>query len=325
MATGFNRNHIANNETGIIDEEYRTEYVIDRVDTTLTTWMGLTAACAQCHDHKYDPITQVEFYQLFALFNNVPETGLIVADNPPPLITVTTPAQDQQLAALTAATTEAANAFAPLRSALDTQIAAWEPDALVSLPSPPEESRVVHEPLNGQIAEDTKHIGTKLMFSAGIRNQAASFDATQHAERSLPGFDADARWSIGLWILPKGSLSCPLSKIAPEGNRQGFEILWQKGRIGVNLVERWGVSAIEVVTREPMTSGQWHHLVVSYDGSLTAAGLRVLIDGAPVGLDVHRDSLAGVSIPRRSCESDGGIPVWATTARSMNCGLSRVV
>lgn len=293
IATGFNRNHIANNETGIIDEEYRTEYVIDQVDTTLTTWMGLTAACAQCHDHKYDPITQIEFYQLFAIFNNVPETGLIVADNPPPLITVTTPAQDQQLAALTAATTEAANAFAPLRSALDTQIAAWESDALVSLPYPPEESLLLHEAFNGQLAGDTQHIGTKLIFQPGIRNQAAGFDATQHAERVLPGFKADAPWSIGLWILPKGSLSCPLSKIAPEGNRRGLEILCQKGRIGVNLVERWGVSAIEVVTHEPMTTGQWHHLVVSYDGSRTAAGLRILIDGTPVVLDVHRNSLTG--------------------------------
>lgn len=293
IATGFNRNHIANNETGIIDEEYRTEYVIDRVDTTLTTWMGLTAACAQCHDHKYDPITQVEFYQLFSLFNNVPETGLIVADNPPPLITVTTPEEDQQLATLTAATTEAANAFAPFRSALDTQIAAWESDALVSLPYPPQESLLLHEALNGQLAEDTQHIGTNLMFQAGIRNQAASFDATQHAERALPGFKVDAPWSIGLWILPKGSLSCPLSKIAPEGNRQGFEILCQKGRIAVNLVECRGVSAIEVVTHEPMTSGQWHHLVVSYDGSRTAAGLRVLIDGTPVVLDIDRDSLMG--------------------------------
>ena len=152
---------------------------------------------------------------------------------------------------------------------------------------------MLHEALNGQLADDTRHIGTKLMFQPGIRNQAASFDATQHAERSLPGFNADAPWSIGLWILPNGSLSCPLSKIAPEGNRQGFEILWQKGRIGVNLVERWGVSAIEVVTHEPMSSGEWHHLVVSYDGSRTAAGLRVLIDGTPVVLDVHRDSLTG--------------------------------
>ena len=152
---------------------------------------------------------------------------------------------------------------------------------------------MLHEALNGQLADDTQQLGTKLMFQPGIRNQAASFDATQHAERSLSGFHADAPWSIGLWILPNGSLSCPLSKIAPEGDRQGFEILWQKGRIGVNLVERWGISAIEVVTREPMKSGLWHHLVVSYDGSRTAAGLRVLINGTPIALDVHRDSLTG--------------------------------
>ncbi len=82
IATGFNRNHMANNESGIIDEEFRVEYVVDRVDTTMTTWLGLTAGCAQCHDHKFDPISQREFYQLFAFFNNVPETGLITSRQP---------------------------------------------------------------------------------------------------------------------------------------------------------------------------------------------------------------------------------------------------
>jgi hypothetical protein len=75
LATGFHRNHPVTTEGGVIDEEYRTEYVIDRVATTTTTWLGLTFACARCHDHKYDPISQKDFYSFFAFFNNVPERG----------------------------------------------------------------------------------------------------------------------------------------------------------------------------------------------------------------------------------------------------------
>jgi len=77
LATGFNRNHRINTEGGAIDEEWRTEYVIDRVQTMGSVWMGLTLSCARCHDHKYDPISQREFYQLFALFNNLDEKGFI--------------------------------------------------------------------------------------------------------------------------------------------------------------------------------------------------------------------------------------------------------
>ncbi len=75
IATGFNRNHMTTRETGVIDEEYRVEYIVDRIDTTSTVWMGLTVGCARCHDHKYDPLSQKEFYQFFAFFNNSPETG----------------------------------------------------------------------------------------------------------------------------------------------------------------------------------------------------------------------------------------------------------
>lgn len=75
LATGFNRNHRINDEGGVIAAEYAVEYVVDRVDTTSTVWLGLTMGCARCHDHKYDPFTQTDFYQMFALFNNVPEKG----------------------------------------------------------------------------------------------------------------------------------------------------------------------------------------------------------------------------------------------------------
>ncbi|MBI1831816.1 MAG: DUF1549 domain-containing protein, partial [Planctomycetes bacterium] len=76
IASGFNRNHMINFEGGAIPEEYLNNYIVDRVNTTATVWLGLTMTCAQCHDHKYDPISQREFYQLYAFFNNVPEKGL---------------------------------------------------------------------------------------------------------------------------------------------------------------------------------------------------------------------------------------------------------
>ncbi len=76
LATAFNRNHPITIEGGVVDEEYRTEYVIDRVVTTGAVWLGQTFTCSRCHDHKYDPITQKDFYSFFAFFNNVPERGL---------------------------------------------------------------------------------------------------------------------------------------------------------------------------------------------------------------------------------------------------------
>ena len=75
IASGFNRNHRGNSEGGIISGEYAVEYVADRVETTSTVFLGLTLGCARCHDHKYDPFKQKEFYQLFAYFNNLPEKG----------------------------------------------------------------------------------------------------------------------------------------------------------------------------------------------------------------------------------------------------------
>ncbi len=102
IATAFNRNHMITEETGVIPEEYRVEYVADRVRTTSTVWMGLTAGCAQCHDHKYDPLTQREFYQFFAYFNQLPEKGIDGGKqkNAAPELRLPTPEQAAQLAEL---------------------------------------------------------------------------------------------------------------------------------------------------------------------------------------------------------------------------------
>jgi hypothetical protein len=98
IASGFNRNHMINFEGGAIPEEYHNAYIVDRVNTTATVWLGLTLNCCQCHDHKYDPFTQKEFYQIYAFFHNVPESGLDGArGNAAPLLKLPSKAQQEAL------------------------------------------------------------------------------------------------------------------------------------------------------------------------------------------------------------------------------------
>jgi len=97
IATGFNRNHPVNTEAGEELDEYRSAYVIDRVHTTATTFLGLTVACAQCHDHKYDPISQKEFYSFYGFFNSIKERDNGSGRNPKPAIAAP---DDDQLAKL---------------------------------------------------------------------------------------------------------------------------------------------------------------------------------------------------------------------------------
>src|SRR5262249_4170352 len=98
IATAFSRHHRINAEGGIVPEEYRIEYVVDRVDTTSTVLMGLTLGCARCHNHKYDPFTQREYYQLSAYFNSIDEDGhSFDQGNSPPVIAAPTREQQQRL------------------------------------------------------------------------------------------------------------------------------------------------------------------------------------------------------------------------------------
>src|SRR5262249_38725562 len=132
IATGFNRNHMINFEGGAIPEEYQTEYVVDRVEATSTVWMGMTMGCARCHDHKYDPIKQKEFYQFFAFFNAIPEKGLDGrTGNAEPMLPLPDDVQQRELGAVKweIAAKEAALPEKEL-SALQTE---WEKTSLAGL------------------------------------------------------------------------------------------------------------------------------------------------------------------------------------------------
>jgi len=123
IATGFNRNHMLNGEGGAIAAETQVEYVVDRVETTGTTWLGLTVGCARCHDHKYDPISQNEFYQLYAFFNNLPERG---GGDMEPTIKVPTPEQAAKLKQLQATLAGHQSVLAQPLARFETECEQWE-------------------------------------------------------------------------------------------------------------------------------------------------------------------------------------------------------
>jgi hypothetical protein len=154
VATGFNRNHRGNSEGGIIPEEYAAEYVIDRVDTTSTVFLGLTAGCARCHNHKYDPLTQKQFYQLFSYFNNIPEYGKARRQgNSPPYVKAPTREQGPRLQQLDAELAAAKTAFARVEGELAASQAEWEKTLPGSPPVAwgPAHGLVAYYPLDGTL------------------------------------------------------------------------------------------------------------------------------------------------------------------------------
>jgi hypothetical protein len=288
------------NESGSIDEECRVGYVVDRVDTTAAVWLGLTVGCARCHDHKYDPITQREYYGLFAFFNNVPEKGLVKDPvNPAPVLSLPTAGQEERLAGLREQRVRCEGRMNALEPALNAAMETWEKTALAALPAVPQDAVAAFD-LNrdgedrGQLHRVASTIGT-LKFGPGVLGPAAVFDGTQYIEfEGPPELEASTPFALAVWIKPgSGPSGCVVSKMDGTAEARGFEVIWYKSQPRINLVHEWGRSAIEVVARQQFPAGEWHHLVVSYDGSGKAAGVTVYIDGQEQPVNIRRDDLSG--------------------------------
>jgi hypothetical protein len=207
VATGFNRNHRLNGEGGIIAEEWRVETVIDRVETTGQTWMGLSVGCARCHDHKYDPLSQKEFYSLFSLFNNVPETGTNQGSqhrgggNIDPIHLLPSPEQEQELARLNQVVADADAAVKVEVANIGDLVKDWE-QAIRPALAAPHEAWQTFEPLE--------------LRSAGGASFRRSEDGTWFVEGKLPPKDtyefetlvpADRLGGLRIEVLPDATLA----------------------------------------------------------------------------------------------------------------------
>ncbi len=255
IATGFHRNHRTTAEGGIIDEEFRVEYVADRSETTATVWMGLTVGCARCHDHKYDPISQKEYYQLFAFFNQVPEKGFVYNfGNEEPYIPAPTPEMEAKLGEFdqrVSATEAAWRRMEPEAERLAQRYRA--PGSWV-----PAEDLVFRHP--GGIFTG-KHDGLKVGFEKTRLDYLTpfTFQATINAAE------------------PNGAI---LSKSEDYWEGTGHGLYLVDGKLRLHVVFRWTDLGMRLETAEPLSAGP-HRIVVTYDGKRKPEGFRLWVDGQP--------------------------------------------
>ncbi|MEW5977409.1 MAG: DUF1553 domain-containing protein [Acidobacteriota bacterium] len=195
IATAFNRNHRGNSEDGIVPEEYAVEYVVDRVDTVSTVFLGLTMGCARCHNHKYDPLTQKEYYQLYAYFNNIPEDGRFSNfGNTAPWMVAPTPEQQRQLKRLEEEIDSSERRLEALLKRAAPAQRQWE-RSLVASPSAhwfPADNLILHQPFDtdGQLvvrdidrpAASAEPIEEENKDAEEKRNDASPAVGFQHGE-----------------------------------------------------------------------------------------------------------------------------------------------
>ncbi len=296
IATAFNRNNRYNSEEGIPIDEYLLENAVDRVDTTATVWMGLTVGCARCHDHKYDPVSQKEYYQLVDYFNDVAESGRATRPgNSEPWIKTPTAPQRAKLAALAAKVREARVALDQAATAIEPAQRAWEQSAAPK-------GHALRHGLDHYFAFDgeEKNVTARESGSAlrpGLQGNAATTTDEGHFELTpIPGLIGNGRFSVAFWLKPDQVESGPvLSNEAAGTMRNGILVEMVDGRLRWNINTRWisGVSTVE--SRRQLKPGEWVHVTLTNDGTRRAAGMKLYLDGAEQPVNVIRNTNSNVA------------------------------
>ena len=271
IASGFHRNHRTNAEGGIVPEEFRVEYVADRADTTATVWLGLTMGCARCHDHKYDPISQKDFYRMFAFFNNVEEKGLVYNfGNEEPLLKAPTPTQAKRLGDLDGAQLAAADRFRSMHPQLQAAQLKWEKRVDAGYDWTVTRGLVVQRPLDTNVRFDGKRV-----VDLG---KVAKFDY-------LDAFTLAAK------VIPEKPDGAILSRAEDYWEGEGYSLHIKDGRVRLHLTKRWTDIGMRVETEALIPLNRQTQVVVTYDGHRYAKGVHIYFDGQPQKLGVLFDEL----------------------------------
>jgi hypothetical protein len=267
--------------------------VVDRVDTTATTFLGLTIGCARCHDHKYDPFTQREFYRLFAYFNNVPERGRAMKyGNSPPLEPAPTREQRTKLLELDRELDALERSLDRREREIDRAQRTWERTLAPTSPGSWAPARGLDAAFPLDDLGALKEAGGKVRFEPGRIGMAAAFDGAAQLEATgVAAFDIDDRFTLTAWIrsaAPDGSI---VSRMAESPRGKGFGMHLVGGKVHLHVTNEWKTDALRLESEETVAPNEWHHLAFTYDGSKLAEGIGLHIDGKPARLRTQLDTL----------------------------------
>ncbi len=310
LATAFNRLHRQTNEGGSIDEEFRIEYVSDRVHTFGTAFLGLTLECARCHDHKFDPIKHTDYYSLSAFFNNIDESGLYShftrATPSPTLLLYNSENEKTEHGELKADIVLAEQRLKDLRNetlanTLELNRYTLRVSGLNQLKLPAPVAAFGFDDLDGKrstnlVSTNAAEFADLDELAPGYTGQAVRFSGDNEVICKQSGqFNRAEEFTISLWVKPTEAQNRAVlfhfSRAWSDSGSRGYELVLDEGRPFFGLIHFWPGDAVAVRSVEKLPLNEWSHLTVTYDGSSKADGLRIYRNGIQVGTETIRDQL----------------------------------
>jgi hypothetical protein len=282
IASGFNRCNMTTNEGGTIPEENLVNYTRDRTETVSQVWLGLTANCAVCHDHKFDPLTQREFYEMAAFFNNTTQGALDgnIKDTPP-IVFVPGAIDRDRWSVVRAQLSDLQGQIESRASAARAEFEKWlagQNRNTLGLLLPVRELR-----LNvGVSSREDAQPSSKIGYSRPLFESADSGD-----------FERKNSFSFGAWIrVPKSGLTgSVLARMDDQHDYRGWDLWLENNRVATHLVNKWPENALKVVASRELALNTWTHVFITYDGSSQAAGVKIYVDGELQATDIPTNQL----------------------------------